>query len=150
MFSYLLFNLIGNAFFRFSVNIEFHCFILHSVKLRSDRMLSLYCASHLKSRPNFHNFSNATQYLKIIIDFMQAFASRNTWEWLSACNSSKLAARDYERMKAREIRSSIHRSPLSVYIVSRFHVDQTFSSRTITRLYLPERNIFERSVVASK
>lgn len=43
-------------------------------------------------------------------------------------------ARLRERMKAREIRSSIHRSPLSVYIVSRFHVDQTFSSRTITRL----------------
>lgn len=47
----------------------------------------------------------------------------------------------------RDSRGSIHRSPLSVYIVSRFHVDQTFSNRTITRLCLfPERNIFKRSV----
>lgn len=65
---------------------------------------------------------------------MQAFASRNTWEWLGACNSSKLSLREITREWKLEIRSSIHRSPLSVYIVSRFHVDQTFSSQTITRL----------------
>lgn len=39
----------------------------------------------------------------------------------------------------RDSRSSIHRSPLPVYIVSRFHVDQTFSNRTITRLCLFSR-----------
>lgn len=69
-----------------------------SQNFEQNGMLSpLRRAPRLKSRPNFHDFNNAARYLKVIIDFMQAFASRNTWEWLSACNSSKLAAQDYER-----------------------------------------------------
>lgn len=51
--------------------------------------------------------SNTTGYLKMIIDFMQALISWNTWEWLSACNSSKLAAQDYKGMKLGEIRAVV-------------------------------------------